>query len=136
MADAFGEKVNEIVLNLVKGTNATAPTSLWVALYEADPGDEGDAGEIATGAYARVEIEDGEWSALVEEDGGERITNTVVVQFPDPTAAYTAAAVALKSASTAGDTWFHGLLRTPVTVENGGAPIVFPIGTLKLGSGT
>lgn len=136
MADGFGAKMNEVNLDWIKGNTTPPPTSVWIALYSADPGDAGDADEIAVGDYARQEYDVADWSAIADEDGGKRITNDAAITFPDPTADYTVTHFAVMSASTAGDCYYVGELDEAIDVIDGEAPIVWPVGTLKLGSGT
>lgn len=75
------------VLNALKGTNLTAPTSLELALYAAAPTDAAGGTEVSGSAYARQAV------TLGAISGNNTVTNSALIQFPVVTgSAYTVVA--------------------------------------------
>lgn len=73
---------NDILKMALQGTDPAwrAGTTLYLALYTADPGDTGTAitNEATYGSYARVALT----KATAWTDGGSTFTNAALIQFP------------------------------------------------------
>lgn len=53
---AFSSYLEGKIVDWLRGTTTTAPTSLKLALYSSDPGDDNSGTEITGGGYARQTI--------------------------------------------------------------------------------
>ena len=115
---------NKVMLHVFGGTSYTAPATLYVALYTADPG-EGDTGtEVSGGSYARQ-------SAAFTVTNGVA-TNTAAIEFPTATASWgTVTYVGVRDASTAGNLLASGALTTSKTISSGDV-FRIPAGSLSI----
>jgi len=68
----------------------TLPANVFAGLHTADPTDAGGVGEVTGGAYARVSITRATGSFAVPADnaGVRRTSNSAVITYPTPTAAW------------------------------------------------
>lgn len=112
---------SDAVLNLLRGTNITAPATVYVSLLSAAPAnDASDGTEIAGGGYARQAVTFG--APAADTGGIRKVSNTNVVTFgPGSTANWSAAThFGIHSASSgAGNMLYWDALTTPKTVEVG-----------------
>lgn len=128
-------------LNHTYRTNTfTKPTNQWVALFTADPAEDGSGAEVTGGGYARVQVAcaDASWSAPADDGSGNmQITNAAAVTFPTPSGNWTGPIThfAMMSASTGGVVRHKGALGTPRTVNNGDTAPTFAIGDLVIKEG-
>lgn len=129
----------------ITGASAGAgsgPTSVWVALYTANPTDAGGGTEVSGGAYARVQIASSlaNWagtqsagSTTASSGTGGVTSNNSAVTFPAPTANWgSVTGFGLFDASTAGNLLIWGALGTAKTVNNGDAAPAFNAASLTL----
>lgn len=102
----------------------TAPTSVYLALFTADPTDTGSvAAEVSGGAYVRQLIT---WGTI----SGGSVSNSVAVTFPTATASWgTVTHVGIMDAVSAGDMIYVGALTVSKTVGSGD-DVEFAIGAL------
>lgn len=120
----------------------TGPTSVFVALYTANPTDATAGTEVTGGAYARVSITSSlaNWAgtqaaaSTVASSGATGTTsNNASITFPAPTANWgVITGFALMDALTAGNMLFFGALTTSKTVNNGDAAPTFSAAALSL----
>jgi hypothetical protein len=110
-----------LVLNTMRGTTATAPASVYVALFLSDPTESGTAGtECSYSGYARQVLTLSAPSAV-----GTTVTtaNTEQIVFPTPPGASgTVTHAAIMDASTAGTMLVYKALSNPVTLTSETAP--------------
>lgn len=59
------------------GGDRTAPTELYVALHDGNPGDNADSNEVSLGGYERQQTDPDNWIF----DGQERVENDVEIIF-------------------------------------------------------
>ena len=125
------------ILNWIKGTAFVgAPVTLYAALYTASPTDAAASGTEVTGnAYARVAITSSTgWSAITDGGAGvgSSMTNTGVITFPTPTAAWgTVIGMALYDAATLGNEVIWSAL-TASKVINSGDTVDFAVGAIAI----
>jgi len=113
---------NEVLRNV----NYVPPANVYLALFDADPGDDGLAGtEVAGGAYARKILSFG-----APADGV--ISNDAKVSFVQANANWdVVAGWGVFDALAAGNLLFHGALEIPKYV-NDGQTAEFEIGDLEI----
>ena len=106
----------------------TKPTSLYVALFTADPGETGASNEVSGNAYARVQVtnDSSTWSR-----SGSVISNVGAITFTAPTPASwgTVTHFGMFDAATSGNYWGGAALATPRATSIGVA-VSFAIGAL------
>lgn len=81
----LGNAMGGNALNWILGnTPAVTPAGvIWVSLHTADPGEEGQAGNEATGTgYAAVATTDVDWDDATTSADPATTQNTNVIQFP------------------------------------------------------
>lgn len=102
---AFSDYAENAVGNLLlRATALTAPATIYLALFTADPGEAGSAGEVTGGSYARQTITFG-----APTNGA--FSNDASVTFSDMPAA-TVTHWAIYDAVTAGNMLYHGAWTT------------------------
>lgn len=122
----------QAVLNRVFRNNAgspTFPTTVYVALFTADPGEGGtQTSEISVSGYTRQAITFG---APVPQTFGDLITDTSGENFGTPatTNGQTAAFIGLLDSATlgGGNMWARGALDNNVIIT-AGVPLIDPVG--------
>ena len=108
----------------------TAPSTLFVALHSADPGDTGASELSATGSYARAQLNpdtnnstNTNWNAVDEPGTAKRISNKLDITFPTATANWNSGSAigfwAIWDASTSGNCLCSGTITGGLTVNNG-----------------
>lgn len=95
--------------HVLNKTVYTAPETLYVALFDVDPGKGGGAGvEVSGGGYERQPVSFGEVSA------GGAVSNSVPVVFPDVLSTWgSVGGFALMDAGTDGNMLYRGDLERP-----------------------
>jgi hypothetical protein len=97
---------------LTAGT-ATRPTTWYVSLHTADPGESGLGAEVSGGSYARVAVTFNAPSAGATANSG-------VVTFPTATASWgTVVSTAIWDSLTGGNMLKYGALTTSVAIGTG-----------------
>jgi len=134
---AMGNYLEGQIIKYWLQNDATAvakPATVYVALYTAATTDVSASGTEVTGAgYARVAVTNNatNWAGPTDNDG--TVTNGAAITFGAPTANWGDIGwVAIKTASTGGETLFHGALSAVKTVNNGDPAFSFPIGAISI----
>ena len=121
-----------LIGHLFRGVPYTAPTTLYVGLLTAAPGEAAAGTEVASGGYARVAVANSavQWSAPV---GGNGTTSNVnAVAFPTPAAGWGLVShFAVYDAASAGNLLWYSALTAAKTI-NSGDTVSFAAGTLSL----
>ena len=119
----------EGMLNLMRGQNITAPSNIYLALFQSNPTDTGVAGtEVAYTGYARQQIT---FSAPTASGSGLAMQNTELITFPEaPASAGTVTYVAVMDSLSGGNMWLYGQLDQPLMIQAGVSP-VFRAGSVK-----
>lgn len=114
---------NALINATLRGTNFTAPTTVYVGLYTSDPTDANTGTEVSGGAYARTAVTFG-----APSDGVT--TNSGAVTFPTATASWgTIGWIGILDASTGGNLLYHTPLDASKTIGSGD---IFTISTGNL----
>jgi len=102
----------KILDHVFGGTAYTAPSTLYVALFTADPGD-GDSGtEVSGGGYTR--------QTVTFTTTGATTSNDSAVEYATATANYgTVSHIGIYDASSAGNLLAHASLTSSKTIETG-----------------
>lgn len=110
------------MLNLMRGSNITAPSTMYLALMLSNPGDTGTEGtEITYTGYARQPIS---FSAPAASGTGMMIQNTAMISFPEASSsAGSVTYVAVYDSLTGGNMWLYAQLDTSLTVQTGVSPV-------------
>lgn len=130
---ALSDYAENLVLNLFRGQNITAPANVYVGLASSaitDAHTGATVPELAnTNGYARQVVTFGAPSGGVDNE----IANTAAVNFTASADWATATHFFIVDSAThgAGNILVHGALTTPVTVLSGQVR-QFPVGTLKV----
>lgn len=96
------------------GTAYTAPSTLYLALFTANPNEDGSGTEVSTSgtAYAR--------QSVAFTISGNTASNTAAVEYPAATANYgTVSHVGIYDASSAGNLIAYAALTSSKTIETG-----------------
>ncbi len=112
--------------------------SNFVSLHTADPTDAGTGAEVTGGAYARVAVGRAAtaWAAPGVNADLMRTSNSAVVTFPNPTAAWgTVTHFGIFDAATAGNLLYSGALGTSRTIASGDSAPSFAVGFLTVDEG-
>ena len=119
----------EMMLNLMRSQSITAPSNIYLALFQSNPSDTGTAGtEVAYTGYARQAIT---FSAPAASGSGLAMQNTALITFPEaPATAGTVTYVAVMDSLSGGNMWLYGQLDQPLTIQAGVSP-VFRAGSVK-----
>ncbi len=112
-----------LILNLARGVSATAPTTMYLALYLNDPGDAGSGTEISYAGYARQPIV---FSApAAQTGGGMAIQNTEAITFVKAQVdAGNVTHVGVLDSLTGGNMYVYGPLAEPLNVQSGVSPVI------------
>ena len=102
----------EILDHVFGGAAYTAPSTLYLALYTADPSDTGGGTEVSGGSYAR--------QTVAFTVSGNTASNTAAVEYPTATANYgTVVAVGVMDASSGGNLLAYAGLTADKAIETG-----------------
>ena len=110
----------DAVLNVLRGTNITAPASVYVGLFSANPANDASAGtELSGNGYARQQVTFG--APATDTGNVRKISNVGVITFGPATGADWAPAVGfgIFDALTNGNLLYWDSLTTPKTVAVG-----------------
>lgn len=105
---------------MFRGTNWTAPTTWYLALHTADPGETGATAEVATGGYARIAVTFDAGYALVAQ-----------VAWTPSGASWSLTHASVWDASSGGNCLRKGALTAPITVADG-STVVFAVGAVVM----
>ncbi len=120
-----------IVGHLFRGAAFTAPTTLYIALFTAAPGEAGGGTEVTGGSYARVSVANAslQWAATAAGNG--TTSNVNAITFPAPTANWGSVTHwAIMDAASVGNMLAYAALTTAKTINNGDAAPSFAAGAL------
>jgi hypothetical protein len=110
MAEMSNYLENALINGTLRATTYTAPTTVYVSLHSADPGD-GGGNEISGGSYARKAVTFGAPSNGVS-------TNSADVTFDQATASWgTITHIGIQDALTTGNLMYHTPLTTSKTID-------------------
>jgi hypothetical protein len=113
MAELSTYLENKLLDHVLRSTNFTSPTTVYVGLYTSDPGDDDSGTECTGGAYARQVL-----SVTTAADG--IVTSSADVTFPQATDAWgTISHIGLLDALTSGNLLMHTPLTTSRVIEAG-----------------
>jgi|SRR6185369_1547957 len=120
---------NKLIDWLLRGQTFTAPTTVYIALYTANPSDTGGGTEVSGGSYARVAVSSSlsNWagtqsagSTSASSGNNGTTSNNGAITFPSPSANWgSITGMAIYDASTSGNELFWAPLTTSKTVNNG-----------------
>lgn len=114
---AFSNYLEEkIVEHFLRNNAITPPTTVYVGLFESDPGEATGGSEASFAGYARQACA---WTAL---DTNGQTKNTAALTFPangNTTASATITHLALFDAANAGNRLFYAQLSAPKTLSPG-----------------
>jgi hypothetical protein len=101
----------KILEHAMAKTTWTKPTTVYLALFTSDPGDDASGSEVSGGAYARQAITWGTAAA-------GQIANSAQIEFPVATANWgTITHVGIFDASSAGNLIWHGAVSTSKVIN-------------------
>jgi len=113
---------NKLITKLLRNTDFTHPTAVYVSLHTADPAQNG-ASEVSGGSYAR--------KVCAFNVASNKVTaNTSDIEFANMPAT-TVTHIGLWGASTGGDFWWGGSLTTSKTLTSGDT-LKIPTGDLDV----
>ena len=124
------------ILNLMRGTAITAPTTMYLALFQSDPTDSGTAGTEAdysgtTSNYARVPITFAEPYAQSSGSSNYVLENAADISFAEASASGNVIThVAVMDAARGGNMLLYGPLDSNLTIQSGVTP-TFRAGNLQ-----
>jgi len=102
----------EILDHVFGGAAYTAPTTLYLALFTATPGETGGGTEVSGGAYVR--------KAVAFTTSGNTTSNTSAVEYPTATASFgTVTSVGVFDAVTSGNLMAFATLSSSKTIDTG-----------------
>jgi hypothetical protein len=129
-------------INGATAAAGTGPTTLYVALYTANPTDSTAGTEVSGGSYARAAITSSlaNWagtqaaaSTTASTGTSGTTSNNASIPFPAPTANWgVVTGFAILDASTGGNMLFFGALGTPKTINSGDAAPSFSAAALSI----
>ena len=94
------------------GTAYTAPSTLYLALFTANPNEDGSGTEVSGGGYVR--------QSVAFTISGNTASNTAAVEYPTATANYgTVSHVGIYDASSSGNLIAYAALTSSKTIETG-----------------
>jgi hypothetical protein len=114
---AFSNYLEEkIVEHFLRNNAVTPPATVYIGLFESNPGEDNDGTETAYTNYAR---QASAWTAL---DANGQTKNSATVTFPangNASASVTITHVCLFDAATVGNPLFYAALTSPKTLAPG-----------------
>lgn len=117
---ALGDTLADQLLNLIKGNNQTAPTSIYLAFHSDDPGRDG-SNELSGGAYARTQLTQANFSAISGDP--RKISYDAAGNSPTATADWNGGSpfqyFSIWDAASAGNFLMGGVMDLAITVLNG-----------------
>jgi len=113
MAEMSNYLENALINATLRNTSYTTPTTVYLALYTADPTDADSGTEVSGTSYARQSITFGAPSNGVS-------TNSAAIEFPQAGGSWgTVTHVGIRDASTSGNLLFHTALDASKTIATG-----------------
>ncbi len=104
---------NALINAVLRNTQYTSPTTVYVALYTSDPTDADTGTEVSGGSYARQPV-----TFSAPTDGATE--NTGQIEFPVATESWgTITHVGIRDASTGGNLLFYGQLAISKLISSG-----------------
>ena len=111
-----------MILNVLNGVRAGAPSTVYVGLFLTNPGEAGGGTEISYTGYARRAIA---FDAPESMEGGIGIKNSAEITFPTAQAAAgTVTHIGIFDALTSGNMLVYGELSEAQTIEAQEAPVI------------
>lgn len=120
---------NKLIDALLRGQSFTFPTTVYIALFTANPTDSTAGTEVTGGSYARVAVTcsmanfagtQSAGSTTASSGTNGTTSNNTVITFPTPTANWgTVTGVAVMDAATSGNVLLFGALGSSKVVNNG-----------------
>lgn len=111
-----------MILNLARGISATAPQTMYLALYLNDPSDSGGGTEVSYSGYARQPIT---FSAPAASGGGMAIQNTEAITFAEAQVDVgNATHVGVLDSLTGGNMFVYGPLSEVLNIQANVSPVV------------
>jgi len=110
----FSNYLEQALINAtLRGTNFTAPTTVYVALFTTDPTDANTGTEVSGGSYARTAV------TFAAPSNGVSVSNADCT-FPQCTLTWgTVGWIGIMDALTSGNLLYHTPLDTSKTIETG-----------------
>jgi len=97
---------------VLRNTSYTSPTTIYLALYTTDPGDDDTGTEVSGGSYARQ-------SCAFSRTAGVG-SNTSAVEWPTATGSWgTVTHVGVRDASSSGNLLYHAALASSKAITTG-----------------
>lgn len=131
---------NKLIDQIFRGQAFTFPSTLYFALYTANPTDSSAGTEVTGGSYARVAVTaslanfagtQSAGSTTASSGTGGTTSNNNAITFPAPTANWgTVTGVAIMDASSSGNMLAYAALTASKTVNNGDSAPSFAAGSL------
>lgn len=116
---------HKILDHVLGGVTYTPPSTVYMALYLSNPGDNDTGTEVSGNGYQRQAVT---FSAA----NNRRIVNSNQVEFPEPTGPWgTITHFGLKDAATGGNLLFYGELSAAVTIGPG-QQLIFRAGDIQI----
>ncbi|MEM1667176.1 MAG: hypothetical protein QXM53_00775 [Thermofilaceae archaeon] len=104
---------HKLLDHVLRGTTYTPPTTVYMALYTSNPGDDDSGSEVSGNGYQRQPV-------TFSAPSGRRIVNSNQVEFPEATGPWgTITHFGLRDAQTGGNLLFYGELTASVTISAG-----------------
>jgi hypothetical protein len=102
----------EILDHVFAGAAYTAPSTIYVALYTAAPGEAGGGTELSGSGYAR--------QTVAFSTSGDTTSNSAAVEFPTATGTWGSVThVGVFDASTSGNLMAYATLSSAKTIDSG-----------------
>ena len=113
----------QMILNILRGSAAAAPSACYIGLFLTSPGESGTAGqEMSYTGYRRQPIT---FSAPAAMENGIGIANTADITFPTaPSAAGSVAYIGVFDSLSSGNMLIYGKLEEEQSVEAQEAPVI------------
>lgn len=112
----------EIMLNLPRGISASAPTTVYLALFLNDPGDPGGGTEVSYSGYARQPIS---FSAPASSGNGYAMQNSEALTYAEATVSVgNVSHVGVMDSLSGGNMYLYGQLDEVLAISSGIAPVV------------
>lgn len=108
------------ILNLLRGNNITAPSTMYLALYLSNPGDDNTGTEVSYSGYERQQIT---FSEPTASNNGLMIQNTAQISFPESGSSI-GNVTHVGVLDNSNNLWLYGQLSTPLNVQTGVTPVI------------
>ena len=111
MANSFSDYLeNKVLAHVFGGSAYTAPTTIYVGLFTADPGESGSSNEVSGNGYLR--------QSMAFTVSTNTATNTANVEFPTATGSWgTITHIGIMDALTTGNLLYHTALTTSKVID-------------------